>query len=83
MSVEWQLCTPDNLPPIGTEVLVVVPSKIDMGKNPVTALCRLIRYAGAQNYYWDNYYGGSNIHLEGSVTHWAYMPTFDYTALLK
>lgn len=64
----------DSLPAIGREVLVYVPSKIEMGRNPVTALIRLIRHEAASDFYWDNNYGGSNIHLPESVTYWMPLP---------
>lgn len=64
----------DQLPPIGQEVLVYVPSKIERDRNPVTSLVRLIRHEAARDFYWDNNYGGSNIHLQESVTHWAPLP---------
>lgn len=60
----------DRLPEIGTEVQVYVPSKLDFSRNPVTALTRLICYEEALDYYWNNNYGGSNIHVQDAVTHW-------------
>lgn len=66
---KW-LSVEDSLPPLGLEVLAYVPSRKEMGRNPVTALARYIRYEGAEDFYWDNNYGGSNIHLSTSVTHW-------------
>lgn len=62
----------DRLPDIGEEVMVYCPHK---ERRKVTALCRLIRYEGAEEYYWDNAYGGSNVHVQKSVTHW--MPLAD------
>lgn len=70
---EW-ISVEEALPPLGLEVLVYVPSKIENGRSPVTALSRYIRYEGATTFHWDNNYGGSNIHLSTSVTHWAFMP---------
>lgn len=69
----WIRCN-DKLPPIGQEVNCYVPSKRDMGRNPVTSLIRLIRHEAATDFYWDNNYGGSNIHLQDSVTHWQPLP---------
>lgn len=60
----------DELPPIGHEVQVYCPNRVEMGKIPVTARARFIRYEGDSNYYWDNYYGGSNYTNRESVTHW-------------
>lgn len=61
----------EKLPEIGTEVIVYCP-KCTVRK--VTALARFIRYEEATDYYWDNAYGGSNIHVMDSVTHWKPMP---------
>lgn len=62
---------PDSLPEIGTEVNVYVPSL-----NQVTSLCRLIRYEGALEYYWNNIYGGCNIHVQNAVSHWKPLPNW-------
>lgn len=64
----------ERLPEIGNEVLVYCPHKIEFGRNPVTALMRLIRYEKATEFYWDNNYGGRNVHLKESVTHWMSLP---------
>jgi hypothetical protein len=64
----------EALPQIGTEVIVFIPEKIEMGRNPVTALVRLIRYEGATGYYWDNNYGTGNTHVQDAVTMWQPMP---------
>jgi hypothetical protein len=67
---EW-INVKEKLPEIGTEVIVYCP-KCTVRK--VTALARFIRYEEATDYYWDNDYGGSNIHVMDSVTHWKPMP---------
>lgn len=61
----------DKLPEIGEEVIVYCPKCIS---RKVTALMRLIRYEGATEYFWDNSYGGSNVHVMHSVTHWMPLP---------
>ena len=66
---EW-INVKDRLPEIGEEVIVYTPN----GWSDVTALCRLIRYEGATEFYWDNHYGGSNFHLQEAVTHWMPLP---------
>jgi len=70
---EW-ISVKDRLPEIGEEVLCYCPHKIEAGRNPVTALVRLIPYEGAREYYWDNYYGGNNTHVMKAVTHWQPLP---------
>lgn len=67
--MKW-ISVKDRLPEIGQEVIVYCPSC----KRKVTALCRLIRYEEAVNFYWDNSYGGSNIHVQDAVTHWMPLP---------
>ncbi|MFI3155040.1 MAG: DUF551 domain-containing protein [Methylococcaceae bacterium] len=64
----------DALPPIGVEVIVFCPYKKENGRNPVTALCRLIRYEGDHTFYWDNNYGSNNTHVQNAVTMWQPMP---------
>lgn len=67
---EW-IPIEDELPPIGKEVQVYCPNKMQKGRNPVTALARFIRHEGLDSpYYWDNFYGGSNYTNPESVTHW-------------
>lgn len=61
----------DRLPEIGTEVNVFCPEK---EFNKVTSLCRLKKYEGSSDYYWDNNYGTSNLHLKEAVTHWQPLP---------
>lgn len=64
----------DALPPIGEEVVVFVPRKIETGHDPVTALARYIRHEGDVNYYWDNDYSKGNMHIQDAVTMWQPMP---------
>ncbi len=65
--MNW-ISTKDELPEIGSEVNVYTRQ----GK--VTSLCRLIRHEGATTYYWDNHYGGSNVHVQDEITHWKPLP---------
>lgn len=60
----------ERLPEIGEEVNVYCPQ---CGKK-ITSLARFIRYEGAKGFYWDNSYGGSNIHIQDTVTHWRPLP---------
>lgn len=66
----------ERLPEIGEEVIVYCPGS---ERKPVTALSRLIRYEGATNFYWDNYYGGSFTHIQEAVTHWQPLPNAPIT----
>jgi hypothetical protein len=61
----------DRLPELGEEVNVNVSTP---NKSYVTSLCRRIRFEGATDYYWDNAYGSSNLHLKQCVTHWQPLP---------
>jgi len=64
---EW-ISVKDKLPEIGSEVIVL------KNDGNVTALARYIRYEGAKEYFWDNFYGGSNLCLQESITHWMPLP---------
>lgn len=67
--MEW-ISVDDRLPEIGDEVIVYTPNS----RTKVTALCRLIRYEEDAEFFWDNFYGGTNFHLKESVTHWMPLP---------
>lgn len=71
---EW-IDVKDALPPIGEEVIVFCPFKIEQERNPITALARFIPYEGSDEYYWDNCYPGKgNTHLAVGITKWQPMP---------
>lgn len=72
---EW-ISVKDRLPEIGTEVIAWSPkSYTGLGQGRVTALCRLIRYEEATEFYWANHYpGNSNIHTQEAITHWMPLP---------
>lgn len=61
----------DALPPIGEEVWCYCPDKLT---RKITALVRLIPYEESREFHWDNSYGGGNMHLGKSVTHWMPRP---------
>ena len=74
--LEW-VSVEDELPEIGREVIVCCPQS----RRKVTALCRLIPYEGAVEFYWDNAYPLSgNCHVQDSVTHWSPLPEAPYEA---
>jgi hypothetical protein len=47
-----------------------LPPCCDNGNCDAPEGARYIRYEEATDYYWDNAYGGGNIHVMDSVTHW-------------
>jgi hypothetical protein len=66
-AIEW-VPVSERLPEIGTEVNVLRED------DTVTSLCRLIPYENAPNYFWDNNYGGCNVHLPESIKAWRPLP---------
>jgi len=68
-SNQW-ISVKDDLPELGDEVVAYCPES----RHNVTALCRFNRYEGATDFYWDNHYGGSNVHIQESVTYWMPLP---------
>ena len=66
---EW-IKTADGLPPPGQEVIV------QTNKGRVTALVRYIRYEGClpEESWWNNRYGGGNMHVFKAVVAWKPMP---------
>jgi Protein of unknown function (DUF551) len=70
LPMEWISVT-EALPPIGEEVWCYCPNK---SRRKITALVRLIPYEESQEFHWNNSYGGDNLHLGKSVTHWMRRP---------
>lgn len=65
----WIKCS-DDLPLIGVEVQVYIPSNAQTGRPTVTAMARFVNRQGAPDYFWDKSTGKGGITLDTSVTHW-------------